>query len=988
MAKSRARKLADIIVGAGIDIDGNLTFDGGSTSADLTFADNDKANFGDASDLQIWHDGSNSYIRDSGDGDLQIRASNLLLTDVDGTIFAYGQNDGAINLYHNGTKKFETTSTGIDVTGTIVTDALESSGGLSFTAADGINISGKESVVVRIDSDDNDANRVFQVISGPSASQEILIQAVEDDGVSLYYDNSAKLATTSTGIDVTGTAVTDGLTVDGVARLDNYGSTTGKGLLQFGNSGHQFIEGYDTGNAGSGSYLRFGYGSTEAMRISSSGNVGIGTTEPRNVSGYTNLQLDGSTSGLFEIYTNGTRVFSVYGASNDINLVNPRSTGAMRLYTNDTERMRIESDGDIRFGSSSNYAWVRPYESSTGNLIISSDTGATGTNGSAIKFRTRGADKMIIEHSGNVGIGTTSPGHKLSFGANIPSDGKTITVYESGNVASGIGVVAGVYRNFTNESSVLSFGHYAHSDGTTYTERMRIDSSGNLLVGLSSSLTNGKLQVAGSIGLSGNTQIRQATNSDGNTLQIFATQLVAGSLNSSSYSYTGGGLLASLSNLDGVVILDAGRQTSTGGRFKVVTTSSSNTSLYLEKNGTYTLYADTGSGRVGIGETSPDGKLHIKGGTATDDASHVLFENTQGSKVFAIGGGASGVTNNNLFFRNVTDNTTPMVITDAGNVGIGTSSPANTLQIGSVGSSGYGGNDFVIGDGTRVFATYLNSTSDAIEFYTNKNYAFLASGGTGNVGIGTASPITKTHIVHSTVINDHHGLLYVQNTASATGSSSNAGINVNNYTGTSQFMQWENQGLRIGSRRLFNGGTGDVIFTAGADSEKMRIKSDGKVGINTTAPTETLTVLGAICSKNGDDDLGSLTTNSHGTVVSSGTLEFTTGYSGSFASGRVFTFTYEATSWKSWIFEIEVASTHRLTTIKAGGYNNNSMSSNIYEVGDAQNAGTLTVTNSGQHNVFTFTLNMGMTHPVVRVKYTQSGGDGAPRMDRMKLVIT
>ena len=39
MAKSRARKLADIIVGAGIDIDGNLTFDGGSTSADLTFAD-------------------------------------------------------------------------------------------------------------------------------------------------------------------------------------------------------------------------------------------------------------------------------------------------------------------------------------------------------------------------------------------------------------------------------------------------------------------------------------------------------------------------------------------------------------------------------------------------------------------------------------------------------------------------------------------------------------------------------------------------------------------------------------------------------------------------------------------------------------------------------------------------------------------------------------------------------------------------------------
>ncbi len=73
MAKSRARKLADIIVSAGVDIDGNLTFDGGSTSADLTFADNDKANFGDASDLQIYHDGSSNLIQGSN-GSLYIQA--------------------------------------------------------------------------------------------------------------------------------------------------------------------------------------------------------------------------------------------------------------------------------------------------------------------------------------------------------------------------------------------------------------------------------------------------------------------------------------------------------------------------------------------------------------------------------------------------------------------------------------------------------------------------------------------------------------------------------------------------------------------------------------------------------------------------------------------------------------------------------------------------------------------------------------------------
>ena len=98
------------------------------------------------------------------------------------------------------------------------------------------------------------------------------------------------------------------------------------------------------------------------------------------------------------------------------------------------------------------------------------------------------------------------------------------------------------------------------------------------------------------------------------------------------------------------------------------------------------------AGNVGIGETSPDGLLHLKGGTATGDASHILFENTQGSKVFAIGGGATGVTNSNLFFRNVTDNTSPMVITDAGNVGIGVTphagwyGNATALQIATTGA--------------------------------------------------------------------------------------------------------------------------------------------------------------------------------------------------------------------------------------------------------------------------------------------------------------
>ena len=206
----------------GIDVTGVITTDGMTTSADINFGDNDKAVFGAGSDLQIYHDGSHSYIDDAGTGNLRIRANSLELTNADYTLsYIQATNTGNVALFYNGSQKITTTSTGIDVTGTVVADGLESSGGLSFTAADGIDISGKESVVVRIDSDDNDAGRVFQVLSGPSASQEILIQASEDAGVSLYYDNAVKLATTSTGIDVTGTVTADGLTVDGDVNIDD-----------------------------------------------------------------------------------------------------------------------------------------------------------------------------------------------------------------------------------------------------------------------------------------------------------------------------------------------------------------------------------------------------------------------------------------------------------------------------------------------------------------------------------------------------------------------------------------------------------------------------------------------------------------------------------------------------------------------------------------------------------------------------------------------
>ncbi len=136
----------------------------------------------------------------------------------------------------------------------------------------------------------------------------------------------------------------------------------------------------------------------------------------------------------------------------------------------------------------------------------------------------------------------------------------------------------------------------------------------------------------------------------------------------------------------GVVTIKAAPLGNTyGGGFNAITVTGTSSSPYTSTIG-FSNYGETNAmviqgTKVGIGETSPDGKLHIKGATATGDLAHILFENTQGNKVFAIGGGSTGVTNSHLYFRNVTDNTRPMVITDAGDVGIGTAGSSSGIQL-------------------------------------------------------------------------------------------------------------------------------------------------------------------------------------------------------------------------------------------------------------------------------------------------------------------
>jgi len=119
------------------DANGDITIAGANynvvwdKSADaLEFGENAKAVFGAGDDLQIYHDGSNSQIRDLGTGDLYIQASaavNFTNTNASETYAVLNEN-GAVTLYYDNNAKIATTSSGIDVTGTAVTDGLTVAG--------------------------------------------------------------------------------------------------------------------------------------------------------------------------------------------------------------------------------------------------------------------------------------------------------------------------------------------------------------------------------------------------------------------------------------------------------------------------------------------------------------------------------------------------------------------------------------------------------------------------------------------------------------------------------------------------------------------------------------------------------------------------------------------------------------------------------------------------------------------------------------------
>ena len=120
-----------------LDVNGHTELDDVNVSGVSTFqgnvnlGDNDRLRLGDGADLQIYHDGNNSWIRDLGTGRLLITTDGTavdLKTNSSSEFMARFLQDDAVELYYDNSKKFETTDGGIDVTGHTETDTLRVSG--------------------------------------------------------------------------------------------------------------------------------------------------------------------------------------------------------------------------------------------------------------------------------------------------------------------------------------------------------------------------------------------------------------------------------------------------------------------------------------------------------------------------------------------------------------------------------------------------------------------------------------------------------------------------------------------------------------------------------------------------------------------------------------------------------------------------------------------------------------------------------------------
>ncbi len=325
-------------------VDG-ITEEGGTLTGNLSFGDNNKAIFGAGSDANIRHDGANTKFSHTGNGGLYLGADTLALQNgAHNETYLSASVNGAVSLRYDNLPKIATTSTGIQVTGNIANTSgdltLDVSGIINLNADNGGNINLKDGVThygtIQNENSDLRINSIIQ-------DKDIIFRG-NDGGTginALTLDMSAAGAATFSG------KVTASARKTFAPRYENsnsYGSNFAWDRIQLGNNGTNKII---AGNTSAGGSLLFvvnnsvdlvdattasGTNGINAMKIDSSGNVLVGTTDdaPANNSAGSTAD-DGfaiKSNGNFQVAKyNGTPAY-INRTGNDGTLIDLRKNGS------------------------------------------------------------------------------------------------------------------------------------------------------------------------------------------------------------------------------------------------------------------------------------------------------------------------------------------------------------------------------------------------------------------------------------------------------------------------------------------------------------------------------------------------------------------------------------------------------------------------------------------------------------------------------------
>ena len=509
------------------------TFTSITTTGNVNFGDNDKAIFGASSDLQIYHSGSHSVIEDSGTGNLFIKGTNLSLRDADGNDYITmvdGGSGGTVSLLHLGSTKLATTSTGIDVTGVITTDGMTTSADINFgdndkavfgagsdleifsQGTDALIRNGNATAEMRIESDD-------RIVISDRGFNEAFAVFNDDSDVKLYHDGSQKLATTSTGVDVTGTVIaSSGVDITNGSSSFNRTHSTTTASLQVLNL-----------KATSSGDMADGFGPSIVFAASDTGTTSNQIAE-------INVVRAGSDTAFDMQFQTADATRLNVGSNGDISFYEDTGTTAKLFWDSSAERLGIGDSSpsktltvvDTSSGNTTTPAMFQnsggvgsavelrlaptPYPNDIGSTArwsairaINSDVG----NATDLAFLTNDisadpTERMRIDHDGNVGIGVVpETDWHSNYAALQLNTGGALSSYASGTV---FGTALSTNQRTTGDTFVggnkyiaskaaqlylqdNSGNHiwYNAASGTadatiSWNERMRISSSGNLLV--------------------------------------------------------------------------------------------------------------------------------------------------------------------------------------------------------------------------------------------------------------------------------------------------------------------------------------------------------------------------------------------------------------------------------------------------------------------------------------------------------------------------